>query len=132
MVRVWSVTNWQATFVAQADMLPGSTRGLSTAMGDIDNDGVLDVLFMPDVPEFDGLLRTLSLLDARQLNNVGAGAAGFTGAIRTAVAVLGPGPGVPERVVTGGSGSMPVLQVYLLGSGGGAAQRVSRLVIELP
>jgi len=132
MARVWSVTNWQATLVAQADMLPGSTRGLSTAMGDIDNDGVLDVLFMPDVPAFDGLLRTLSLLDARQLNTVGAGAAGFTGAIRSAVAVLGPGTGVPEVVVTGGSGSMPVLQVYLLSSDGGAAQRVSRLVVEIP
>jgi hypothetical protein len=101
-------------------------------MGDIDNDGVLDVLFMPDVPAFDGLLRTLSLLDARQLNTVGAGAAGFTGAIRSAVAVLGPGTGVPEVVVTGGSGSMPVLQVYLLSSDGGAAQRVSRLVVEIP
>jgi hypothetical protein len=132
MVRVWSLLNWQASLVAQADVMPGSTRGLTTTMGDVDNDGVLDVLFLPDVPSFDGLLRTLSLLDGRLLNEVAAGAAGFTGAIRMAVAVLGRGTGVPEVVVTGGSGSMPVLQVYLLGGNGGAAQRVSRLVIEIP
>jgi len=118
--------------VAQSDVLPGSTRGLSTALGDVDNDGVLDALLMPDVPSFDGLLRTISLSDGRLVTNVGAGAGGFSGAVRMAVATLGQGTGVPEVIVTGGSGSMPVLQVYVLQRGGGAIQRVNRLVIEVP
>jgi uncharacterized repeat protein (TIGR01451 family) len=132
MVRVWSIANWQASLVAQADVLPGSTRGLSTALGDVDNDGVLDVLLMPDVPSIDGLLRTVSLSDGQTFNDVRAGAGGFSGAIRMAVATLSQGTGVPEVIVTGGSGSMPVLQVYLLQRDGAAVQRVNRLVIEVP
>jgi len=132
IVRVWSVSNWQASLVAQADVLPGSTRGLSTTLGDVDNDGVLDAVLMPDVPALDGLLRVLSLADGRGLTDARAGAAGFTGAIRAAVATLSQGTGVPEVIVTGGSGSMPVLQVYLLQRDGAAVQRVNRLVIEVP
>ena len=94
--------------------------------------GVLDVLLMPDVPSFDGLLRTVSLSDGQTFNDVRAGAGGFSGAIRMAVATLSQGTGVPEVIVTGGSGSMPVLQVYLLQRGGGTIQRVNRLVIEIP
>gem|GEM_PF-5678075 len=132
VVRVWSVTNWQASMVAQSDVLPGSTRGLSTAIGDVDNDGVLDALLMPDVPSIDGLLRTVSLSDGRSINDVRAGAGGFAGAVRIAVAVLGTGIGVPEVIAAGGSGSMPMLQVYALQRNGGAAQRVNRLVLEIP
>jgi uncharacterized repeat protein (TIGR01451 family) len=131
-LRGWRVEGSSVTLVAVVPEVFGTdTSGGHVAIGDLDGDQTLDVALAP-TGHAGAVLRAYSLADGRMLGEAPAGAGGFTGTIRTAMADLAvPGIGRPELLVTGAGRSAPEVHVYLY-TPSGMVRRVRLLAVEDP
>ena len=128
-VRTWQVNGATVTFGIGA-ALSAATTGARVALGDINNDAMLDLVVTPDTGS-PALLQAFSLGNAAVVLNAPAGAAGFR-SLHAAVGVLGGGAGVPELVVGSGPGQAPTVLTVVVGSGGAVVPRLGLTVFETP
>jgi uncharacterized repeat protein (TIGR01451 family) len=128
-VRAWAVAGGSASLVGAAQLYgPLEAGGASTALGDLDGDGALDLAITPDTGS-PGVLHVLSLASGATIFAAPSGAGGYARGVHVAIGALDGGSGRPEIVATGGPGSLPVVMIVQVGP---AALRGVFLAAEIP
>lgn len=128
-VGVWSIGGGTGSLLAQGQIMGGAGGALVT-IGDANGDGQLDLVATSDVGT-PSLLRVFSLETGALLLDAPPNAAGF-GNARVAVGSLAGGPGVPEIVVSGGPGHLPIVATFVWTTSGAAYQRLGFSALEVP
>ena len=125
-LRLWQVAGASASAVATAPLF-GITTGARVVLGDVNGDGGLDLLLLPDTGS-PVLVQAYALTTGALVLNAPAGTGGYT----NIYAAIGRLSGGPEFVVGSGSGVAPAVNTFLISPGGAVSPRLALKVLEQP